>query len=88
MDNKQESKILTELNQLKEHVSKIKDIFKTDMAITGQILLDKVDISTYELTDEEQKVKQEIEDIFGFISYIVAEFYNYNEEDLDKLIVK
>lgn len=85
---KQDSKILTELTELKDHVSKIKDIFKTDMAITGQKILDKVDLKTYKLTEEEKQVKQEIEDIFGFISHIVDEFYNYDEEDLDKLIVK
>lgn len=83
-----DSKILQELTDLKEHISKIKDIFKTDMAITGQKILDKVDINTYGLTDEEKQVKQDIEDIFGFIGHIVDEFYNYDEEDLDKLIIK
>ena len=84
----QESKILTELTELKEHISKIKDIFKTDMAIIGQKILDKVDLKTYELTDEEKQVEQEIEEMFEFISYIVDEFYQYDELDLDKLIVK
>lgn len=84
----QDSKILTELTELRDNISKIKDIFKTDMAITGQNILDKVDLNTYELTDEEKQVKQEIEDIFGFISHIVDEFYDYSEKDFDKLIVK
>jgi len=83
-----DSKILTELTELKEHISKIKDVFKTDLATTGQKILDKVNIDTYELTDEENQVKQEIEDIMEFISYIVPEFYGYDEEDLDKLILK
>ncbi|NRU52618.1 hypothetical protein [Clostridium beijerinckii] len=83
-----ESKILTELTELKDTITKVKDIFKTDLAITGQKILDKVDINTYQPTDEEKKVKQAIEDIFGFIGHIVDEFYNYDEEDLDKLIIK
>lgn len=85
---KQDSKILTELTELKNNISKIKDIFKNDMAITGQKILDKVDLKIYELTQEEKQVKQEIEDIFGFISHIVDEFYKYEEKDLDKLITK
>jgi len=83
-----ESKILTELTKLKDNISKIKDIFKTDLAITGQKILDKVDLKTYELTDEEKQVEQEIEEVIEFISHIVDEFYNYDEEDLDKLIIK
>ena len=83
-----DSKILTELTELRDNVSKIKDVFKTDLAITGQKILDKVDLKTYELTEEENKVKQEIEEMMKFISYIVDEFYGYDEEDLDKLILK
>ena len=83
-----ESKILTELTKLKDNISKIKDIFKTDLAITGQKILDKVDLKTYELTDEEKQVEQEIEEVIEFISHIVDEFYNYDEEDLEKLIIK
>ena len=83
-----DSKILTELIELKDNISKIKDIFKIDLAITGQNILDKVDLKTYELTEDENKVKQEIQEMMEFISNIVDEFYNYNEEDLDKLIVK
>lgn len=86
--DKPESQILTELIELKDHLSKIKDIFKTDMAITGQTILDKVDIYTYELTDEEKQVNQEIEEMMEFISCIVPEFYDYSEKDLDKLLVK
>lgn len=83
-----DSKILNELTELKDNISKVKDIFKTDITITGQKILDKVDLKTYELTEEENKIKQEIEEIMEFISYIVDDFYNYDEEDLDKLIVK
>ena len=83
-----DSKILEELTELKNSISKIKDIFKTDLAITGQKILEKVDLKTYKLTEDENKVKQEIEEMMEFISYIVDEFYNYDEEDLDKLIVK
>jgi iron-sulfur cluster repair protein YtfE (RIC family) len=83
-----DSKILTELTELKDKVSKIKDIFKTDLAITGQKILEKVDINTYKLTEEEKQVEQEIEEMMEFISHIVDEFYNYDEEDLDKLIIK
>jgi iron-sulfur cluster repair protein YtfE (RIC family) len=83
-----DSKILTELTELKDKVSKIKDIFKTDLAMTGQKILDKVDLKIYQLTEDENKVKQEIEELMEFISHIVDEFYNYDEEDLDKLIVK
>lgn len=83
-----DSKILTELTELKDNVSKIKDIFKTELAITGQKILDKVDLKTYELTEDEEQIKLEIEEMMEFISHIVDEFYNYDEEDLDKLIVK
>lgn len=83
-----DSKILTELTELKDNVSKIKDIFKTDLAIIGQKILDKADLKTYKVTEDEKQVKQEIEEVMEFISYIVDEFYNYDEEDLDKLIVK
>jgi hypothetical protein len=83
-----DSKILTELIELKDNVSKIKDIFKTDLAITGQKILDKVDLTTYELTEEEKQVEQEIEEMMEFISCIMKEFYGYDEEDLDKLIIK
>jgi len=83
-----DSKILAELTNLKDNVLKVKDIFKTDLVITGQKILDKVDLKTYELTEEEKKVEQEIEEMMEFISYIVDEFYSYDEKDLDKLIVK
>lgn len=83
-----DSKILSELTELKDNISKIKDIFKTDLSITGQKILDKVEINKYQLTEDENKVKQEIEEIMDFIIHIVDEFYNYDEEDLDKLIVK
>ena len=83
-----DSKILTELTELKDNISKIKDIFKTDLAITGQKILDKVDLKTYELTEEEKQIEKDIEEMMEFISHIVDEFYNYDEEDLDKLIVK
>ena len=83
-----DSKILTELTELKDNVSKIKDVFKTDLATTGQKILDKVDFKTYELTEDENQIKQEIEEMMEFISHILDEFYNYDEEDLDKLIVK
>lgn len=86
--SKQKSKILTELTELKDIVTKVKDIFKTDLAITSQKILDKVDINTYEFTEEEKKVEQEIEDIMEFINCIVDEFYDYDEKDLDKLITK
>lgn len=86
--DKQESKILEELLLLKDNVSKIKDIFKTDMVVIGQKILDKVDLQTYELTEKENQVEQEIEDMMEFISYIVPEFYDYAEKDLDKLIIK
>jgi len=83
-----DSKILTELTELKDNISKIKDIFKTDLAITGQKILDAVDLKTYELTEEEKQIEQEIEEMMEFISHIVDEFYGYDEEDLDKLILK
>lgn len=85
-DNNQESKILDELLLLRDNVSKIKDIFKTDLAITGQKILDKVDLKTYELTEDEKQVEQEIEEMMEFISCIVPEFYDYIEKDLDDLI--
>jgi predicted RNA-binding protein with EMAP domain len=84
MEN-QDSKILTELTELKGNISKVKDILKTDIAITGQKILDKVDLKTYQLTDEEKQVEQEIEEMMEFISYIVNELYSYDESDLDKL---
>ena len=80
-------KILQELTELKDNISKIKDVFKTDLAITGQKILDKVDLNTYQLTEDEEQIKQEIEEIMEFISHIVDEFYGYDEEDLDKLIL-
>jgi hypothetical protein len=86
--SKQKSKILTELTELKDIVTKVKDIFKTDLAITSQKILDKVDINTYEFTEEEKQTEQEIEDIMEFISYMIDEFYDYDEKDLDKLITK
>jgi hypothetical protein len=73
---KQESKILTELTELRDNISKVKDIFKTDLAITAQKILDKVDLKTYEFTDEEKQVEQEIESIMESINYIINEFYN------------
>jgi hypothetical protein len=82
------SKILQELTELKDNISKIKDIFKTDISTIGQQILDKVDLDTYDYTDEEKQVKQEIEELMEFISCIVNEFYQYDETDLDKLIIK
>jgi hypothetical protein len=82
------SKILSELTELKDNISKIKDIFKTDIATIAQKLLNKVDLDTYEYTDEEKKIKQEIEELMEFISCIVNEFYQYDETDLDKSIIK
>lgn len=87
MDN-QESKILIELTELKEHISKVKDTFKTDIVTLGQAIFDKVDLDKYEYTDEEKQVKQEIEELMEFLSCVVNEFYQYNEADLDKLIIK
>lgn len=84
----QESKILTELTELKDIVTKIKDIFKTDLAITAQNILDKVNIDTYEFTEEEKQVEHEIEEIMEFLSCMVDEFYDYDEKELDKLITK
>jgi hypothetical protein len=86
--DKQESKILTELTELKDNLSKVKDIFKTDLATIGQKILDKVDLKTYEFTEEEKQVEQEIKDIMEFLSYIMKEFYDYDEKDFDKLITK
>jgi predicted nucleic acid-binding Zn-ribbon protein len=86
--DKQESQILTELTELKDIVSKIKDIFKTDLSITAQKILDKVGINTYEFTDEEKQVEHEIEDMMEFINHIVDEFYDYDEKDLDKLTIE
>lgn len=86
--DKQDSKILQELTELKDNISKIKDIFKTDLATTGQKILDKVDLKTYELTEEEKQIEKDIEEMMEFISHIVDEFYGYDEEDLDKLILK
>jgi hypothetical protein len=83
-----DSKILTELIKLKDKISDVKDIFKTDIATIGQQILDKVDLDTYEFTDEEKEVKQEIEELMEFISCIVNEFYQYDKSDLDKLIIK
>jgi hypothetical protein len=86
--NKQNSKILTELTELKDNISKIKDVLKTDIATIGQNILDKVDLDTYDFTDEEKQVKQGIEDMMEFISQILNEFYQYDETDLDKSINK
>lgn len=86
--DKEESIILEELTELRDNVSKIKDIFKTNLATTGQKILDKVDLKIYEFTEEEKQVEQEIEEIMEFISYIVDEFYGYDEKDLDKLTTK
>jgi peptidoglycan hydrolase CwlO-like protein len=83
-----DSKILSELTELKDKISKVKDIFKTDIAIIGQQILDKVDLDTYEYTDEEKQVEQEIEELMEFLNCIVNEFYQYDENDLDKLIIK
>jgi hypothetical protein len=81
-----DSKILIELTELRDGISKVKDIFKTDIVTIGQKILDKVDLNTYEFTDQERKVKQEIEDLMEFLSYIIPEFYDYDEKELDKLI--
>jgi hypothetical protein len=86
--DKQASKILQELTELKDHISKVKDILKTDIATIGQTILDKVDLDTYEYTDEEKQVKQEIEELLEFLTCIMNEFYQYDEADLDKLIIK
>jgi hypothetical protein len=83
-----DSKILSELTELKDNISRVKDIFKTDIATIGQIILDKVDLDTYEYTDDENQVKQEIEELMEFISCMINEFYQYDENDLDKLIIK
>jgi hypothetical protein len=86
--NKQDSKVLTELTELKDNISKVKDIFKTDIATIGQAILDKVDLNTYEFTDEEKQVKEEIEELMEFLTRIMNEFYGYDEKELDKLITK
>jgi hypothetical protein len=86
--DKQESKILNELTELKDIVTKVKDIFKTDLTITAQKILDKVNIDTYEFTEEEKQVEHKIEDMMEFINCIVDEFYDYDEKDLDKLTTR
>lgn len=73
-----DSKILSELTELKDNISKVKDIFKTDIARIGQEILEKVDLKTYKLTDEEKPVEKEIEEMLEFISYIVNELYSYD----------
>jgi hypothetical protein len=86
--SKQEAQILTELMELKDSISKVKDIFKTDITTTGQKILDKVDLDTYEFIVEEKQVKKEIEELMEFLIRIMNEFYQYDETDLDKLIIK
>lgn len=83
-----DSQILSELTKLKDNISNIKDNIKTDLVSIAQSILDKVDINTYKFTDEEKEVKQKIEELMEFITCIFDEFYQYDEEDLDKLIVK
>jgi hypothetical protein len=85
---KQESQILTELTQLKENVSKIKDIIDTDITPLAKTILDKIDINTYEFTTDEDITAQEIEEIIEYIENKFNDFYQYSEEDLDKLITK
>jgi adenylosuccinate synthase len=86
--SKQESQILSELTELKDKISKVKDIFKTDVATIGQTISNKVNLDTYKFTDKEKQVKQEIEELMEFLNRIVNEFYQYDETDLDKLIIK
>jgi hypothetical protein len=74
-----DSKILTELTELKDNISKVKDIFKTDIATIGQTILDSVDLDTYDYTDEEKQVKKEIEELMDFLIHIMNEFYQYDE---------
>jgi hypothetical protein len=78
-DKTMDSKILTELTELKDSISKVKDIFKTDIVTMGQKILDKINLDIYEFTDEEKQVKKEIEDIMEFVTCIMDEFYQYDE---------
>jgi len=73
MNNKE---ILTELNELKDNFNKIKTIMIKETTSIGNKMTDKVDMATYNYTEEENIIVSEIEDIIDFIVNAFNKFYN------------
>jgi molecular chaperone GrpE (heat shock protein) len=74
--DKQESKILTELTELKEKFTQVKTILTEDVTKIGQDILSKIDNDTYEYTKEENNIVADIEDIAEEILNILDNFYS------------
>jgi len=75
-----ESKILQELNDLKDKCNNIKTILSEDIMSIGKQVLEKIDLPTYKYTDEESEIVNEIEEIIEYINGVIGEFYNYEED--------
>ena len=75
-----ESKILQELNDIKDKCNNIKTILSEDIMSIGKQILEKVDLPTYKYTDEESEVVNEIEEIIEYINGVIGEFYKYEDD--------
>jgi len=81
------SKILQELTELKDKCNNIKTILTEDITSIAKQVQDKVDLVTYECTDEESDVINEIEETIQYINSAIGEFYKYedNVENNDEI---
>jgi hypothetical protein len=70
-----DSKILKELIELKRKFKQIDSILTNKVTPLATKISEKVDLDTYEYTEEEQKIVNEIEEISDDISKTFDNFY-------------
>lgn len=79
--DKQESKILQEILELKNKFNQIKTILTDDITTIAKQIDDKIDLKTYKYTDEEFAIIDEIESIAKEIVEALDLFYKYSDEE-------
>lgn len=81
-----DSKILTELIELKDKCNNIKTTLSEDITSIAKQVQNKVDLTTYKYTDEESEVVTEIEEIMKYNSSVIGQFYKYEEDEIKENI--
>lgn len=79
--DKQESKILQEVLELKNKFNQIKTILTDEVTTIAKQIDDKTDLKTYKYTDEEFAKIDEIESIAKEIVEALDLFYKYSDEE-------
>jgi hypothetical protein len=74
--NNQESKILTELTELKDNLTNIKYTVENKITPLVKEILNKIDINIYQYSEDEESSLNEIANIIDFIEDKFEEFYN------------